>query len=220
VGWSHSPDRVLGLWPSLLSAPQTDWPAQARTTGFVAYDGSAANTWSPPQGVPDRDDWLVFTPGTQMTHGADFFRVAVEAAETLDRPTLMVAKDPSVLPQPLPSSVWHVPFAPFTWLFDRSAAVVHHGGIGTAGRALQAGLPQLIVPSGFDQFDNAARVTRIGAGLTLDRKKLTAQSLVAAIRQLLDEDLVQRCADVQKELSATDAVAEVCGAIEELMEGT
>jgi UDP:flavonoid glycosyltransferase YjiC (YdhE family) len=119
-----------------------------------------------------------------------------------------------------PANVWHLPFAPFSWLFDRAAGVVHHGGIGTAGRALQAGLPQLIVPSGFDQFDNAARVTRIGAGQTLDMKTLSASSLAAAIRELLDnEEVWRRCVSIREELAATDPVAEICGAIEGLVEG-
>jgi rhamnosyltransferase subunit B len=220
VAWSRSPDLVLGLWPSLLSAPQVDWPSQARTVGFVTHDGSAAAAWNPPPQLPDRDDWLVFTPGTQMTHGADFFRAATDAAAALDHPTLMVAKDASVLPHPLPDNVRHLPFAPFAWLFERASAVVHHGGIGTAGRALQAGLPQLIVPSGFDQFDNAARVSRIGAGLQLGRKNLSASALAGSIRQLLQsEEIQRRCDAISAELVQTDALTETCVAIEGLMGG-
>ena len=220
VAWSYSPSLVLGLWPSLLSAPQTDWPPQARTTGFVTFDGPAASAWRPPDQLPDREDWLVFTPGTQMTHGADFFRAAVDAAVSLGQPTLMVAQDATALPDPLPDNVWHVSFAPFAWLFDRAAAVVHHGGIGTAGRALEAGLPQLIVPCGFDQFDNAARVVKIGAGRSLERKKLSPSALVKAIRPLLeDQGIRRRCTAIRGELAQTDPVAEVCASIEELMEG-
>jgi UDP:flavonoid glycosyltransferase YjiC (YdhE family) len=220
VGWSQSSNLLLGLWPSLLSAPQADWPRQARTTGFVTHDGVAANSWRPPERLPNREDWLVFTPGTQMTHGSEFFRAAVAAADALEHPTLLVAKDASLVPDPLPENVWHVPYAPFEWLFERAAAVVHHGGIGTAGRALQAGLPQLIVPSGFDQFDNASRVTRIGAGRQLDRRKLTALSLAAAIRGLLDAtDIRHRCAEIKAELGQADPLTETCVAIEGLMTG-
>jgi len=122
VGWSQSSNLLLGLWPSLLAAPQADWPRQARTTGFVTHDGVAASTWRPPERLPNREDWLVFTPGTQMTHGSEFFRAAVAAADALEHPTLLVAKDASLVPDPLPANVWHVPYAPFEWLFEPSSA--------------------------------------------------------------------------------------------------
>jgi rhamnosyltransferase subunit B len=215
VAWSRSPDLVLGLWPSLISAPQADWPSQARTSGFVNYDGPKSGGWLPPNRLPDREDWLVFTPGTQMTHGVNFFRAAIETAITLGVPTLIVARDTADMPDPLPDNVWHLPFAPFYWLFDRASAVVHHGGIGTAGRALQAGLPQLIVPSGFDQFDNAARIVKIGAGHSMDRKRLSARTLTESIRRLQDDTAVRHvCASIRTELAEVDPIEDICEAIE------
>lgn len=218
VGWSRSPDRVLGLWPSALAPPQPDWPPQARTTGFVGFDGSAAVGWSAPRDLPDRADWLVFTPGTQMTHGADFFATACRAAEAIGAPTLLVAKDRSVLPGSLPQNVRHLSFAPFAWLFERASAVVHHGGIGTCGRALQAGVPQLIVPSGFDQFDNAERVVRLGVGEQIRRGHLTVTSLRAALGRLTTDARVrERCQELRVQLAGTDSLHETCAEIEQLM---
>lgn len=218
VAWSRSPDRVLGLWPTVLAAPQPDWPPQAKTTGFITFDGPSAVKWHPPGDLPDRSDWLVFTPGTQMTHGAEFFAIACDVARDLGWPTLMVAKDRSALPSDLPENVRYLGFAPFGWLFERASVVVHHGGIGTSGRALEAGCPQLIVPSGFDQFDNAERVVRLGAGEKIQRKKLTRASLGAAVRRLaFDRRVQERCCEVRDELSQTDALGETCDEIERLL---
>lgn len=218
VGWSRSPDRVLGLWPSVLASPQPDWPPQARTTGFIRFDGSEAVEWSPPRDLPDRADWLVFTPGTQMTHGTDFLALACGVAEELGVPTLLVAKDRSALPDHLPQNVRHLTFAPFAWLFERASVVVHHGGIGTCGRALQAGAPQLIVPRGFDQFDNAERVIRLGVGQKIRRNHLTRSSLRGALERLTeDEQVRKRCREVRAELARTDALEETCTEIEELL---
>lgn len=219
VGWSRSPQLVLGLWASTLAPPQPDWPPQARTTGFITFDGAEARDWSPPGDLPDRTDWLVFTPGTQMTHGAEFFAVACEVAAEIGAPTLMVARDRSALPAELPRNVRHLSFAPFAWLFERASLVVHHGGIGTCGRALQAGLPQLIVPSGFDQFDNAERVVRLGVGVRIRRERLTRSTLSSALGRLADNDRVgRRCREVRAELRRTDALAETCDEIERLFE--
>ncbi len=42
-------------------------------------------------------------------------------------------------------------------------AVVHHGGSGTALAAMAAGLPQVVMPQGADQFENAELLTTTGA---------------------------------------------------------
>ncbi len=218
VGWSRSPDLVLGLWPALLAAPQSDWPPQAKTAGFIAYDGAEAARWTPPADLPDRGDWIVFTPGTQMTHGAEFFHAAVAACGALGAPGLMVTRDRSLLPAVLPPGVHHLPWAPFGHLFRRAAAVVHHGGIGTAGRALEAGVPQLIVPRGFDQLDNAARVERIGGGRELARERLSVETLTASLRALVDDDAVRgSCRAIRRRLARVDAVADTCSAVERLL---
>jgi UDP:flavonoid glycosyltransferase YjiC (YdhE family) len=153
-----------------------------------------------------------------MTHGAEFFAIACDVAEDLGTPTLMVAKDRSALPEELPANVYHLAFAPFTWLFERSSPVVHHGGIGTSGRALQAGCPQLIVPSGFDQFDNAARVVKLGVGEQIKRKRLSRLSLSAALRRLeANVRIRQRCHELRAELAQVDALGETCDEIERLL---
>lgn len=49
-------------------------------------------------------------------------------------------------------------------LFPRLAAIVHHGGAGTAHAAARAGVPQIVVPHGFDQFDWGRRIEQLGSG--------------------------------------------------------
>ena len=42
---------------------------------------------------------------------------------------------------------------------------IHHGGIGTSAQLLKNGIPQLIYPKAFDQFENASSLERIGCGV-------------------------------------------------------
>ena len=79
----------------------------------------------------------------------------------------------------------HVPYAPFSALMPRLRALVHHGGIGTSAQALAAGIPQLVVPFAHDQFDNAARLRRLGVADTL-RPAATVADWLAAVRGLFD----------------------------------
>jgi len=59
-------------------------------------------------------------------------------------------------------------------------------GHGTVIKALAAGVPQLVVPMGRDQLDNAARVTARGAGLRR-RPGASGRAIAAAVRRLPDE---------------------------------
>jgi UDP:flavonoid glycosyltransferase YjiC (YdhE family) len=63
--------------------------------------------------------------------------------------------------------------------------VVHHGGSGTTLGALAAGVPQLFLPQGADQFANAEAVTAAGAGTRLLPGELSAGAVAEQVRRLL-----------------------------------
>ena len=51
---------------------------------------------------------------------------------------------------------------PHDWLFPRIDAALHHGGAGTTGASLRAGIPTLIKPWFGDQYFWASRVQLLG----------------------------------------------------------
>ena len=166
--WLHSPDLTLGAFPDWFAAPQPDWPASAVVTGFLRLRAAAEsplpetvqaflNAGPPP---------LLFTAGTGMTQARAFFAGALQTVTALRQRALFVTRFSETLPNSLPAEVLVADHLPFDRLLPHVAALVHHGGIGTVAAALAAGTPQLIVPFAFDQFDNAARVVRLGVGRT------------------------------------------------------
>ncbi|MDD4645088.1 MAG: glycosyltransferase [Bacteroidales bacterium] len=78
----------------------------------------------------------------------------------------------------------HVPFAK---LFPKMSILVHHGGAGTTCTAVRAGIPQIIIPHGLDQFywGNRVRALKIGVA-PIPRKKLTSKKLIKAIYEVID----------------------------------
>jgi UDP:flavonoid glycosyltransferase YjiC (YdhE family) len=72
-------------------------------------------------------------------------------------------------------------------LLPRAAAILHHGGLGTTARALQAGIPQVISPIGFDQPDNGHRVELLGAGRVVPRDRMSGATFAAAVREQVAE---------------------------------
>jgi UDP:flavonoid glycosyltransferase YjiC (YdhE family) len=225
LGDSHSPLRVLALFSPHFAPPQPDWPPQAIATGFPTYDRDEATPPSPElerflqAGPPP----IVFTQGISSALIASrFYAESLAAAKALGmRAILVLGKNPANELRDLPADVLSVHYAPFSELFPRCAAVVHHGGIGTTGLALQAGRPTLVVPSAHDQPDNAARVARLGVGSVLPLRRYTAGRAVRALRRLLEEPAVaERAMVLARKLEAEDGVAGACDALEAVLVGS
>ncbi len=221
--WTWSPQLVIGLWPSWLRGPQRDWPEQLRLTGFISYDGPPppppAGAGSDPGAEAEflAERPVLVTAGTAMTNASDFFKAALEAVQALALPALVVTPFPAQLPLPLPASVRHLAFAPFGALLQRCRAIIHHGGIGTAARALQAGIPQLLMPFSHDQFDNAHLFKRVGVADSLGRNRFTGKNVARKLERLLSSTAVNvRCQALAAVLRIEDPLAETCALIESL----
>ena len=199
----YSPQGTLGLFPEWFGPRAADWPSPLSLTGFPLFD-EAQDALDPgleaflAAGTPP----LVFTAGTGMRHGHVFFAAAIELLQRLGRRGVLLAKSSAgQLPQQLPPTVLARDYAPLARLLPRSAAFVHHGGIGSAAQALAAGVPQLVVPYAYDQFDNGERLRKLGCG-----------RVVAQLDQL---DLAETAL---RELLGDAAVAAACARCRDLME--
>lgn len=111
--------------------------------------------------------------------------------------------------RPLPENIFLIKDTPHRWLFPRMAAIVHHGGAGTTGAALSAGVPSLIIPHFGDQYYWGRRVAELGVGPEpIERKKFSAERLAAAISTALhDSGMLERAASLGAKISAEDGVA-------------
>jgi len=89
------------------------------------------------------------------------------------------AKDPSKAEVALPDAIFQIASAPHDWLFKQIDAAVHHGGAGTTGASLRAGIPTIIKPFFGDQFFFSTRVEDIGVGLRV--KNITPNTLGKAL---------------------------------------
>lgn len=80
---------------------------------------------------------------------------------------------------PLPPEIYQIKSAPHDWLFAQIDAAVHHGGAGTTGASLRAGLPTIVKPFFGDQFFFGSRVEDLGVGICL--KKLNVSLFSRAL---------------------------------------
>jgi UDP:flavonoid glycosyltransferase YjiC (YdhE family) len=213
---------TLATYSSLLGPIQRDYPPATTITGFVFYDGSAnpARTLS-----SDLEEFLssgpppvVVTLGSfAVEFAGDFYEVSLAAAQALgERVVLLVGAGRSDHYRTQRSAaVFVCDYAPFSQLFPRARALIHQGGIGTVGQALRAGKPQLIVPVIADQFDNAARVVRLGVARTVARRRYTRRRAISALGSLLgNPDHVSRAGAIAVTLAHEDGAEQAARVID------
>lgn len=187
----HAPRGVLALFPALLGTAQPDWPQNVHRCGFARYAQPAnlepALAAFLDAGAPP----MVFSLGSTAVHAnAAFLRESLQVARLLGRRAVLCTGSAAMratLPSDLPATVHCVDYAPHALLFARASVVVHHGGIGTSAEALCAGVPMLVVPHGFDQPDNAARLRRLGVAEVLPALSYRANRAAARLRRLLTQ---------------------------------
>jgi rhamnosyltransferase subunit B len=221
----HSPTRVLALFSKVLAQPQPDWPRNTRVTGFPFYDrrdffGERETPRALLEFLAAGPPPIIFTLGSSAFWVAkDFYRDSIAAAHALKRRALLLIGHPRNLPpEPLPASIAAFEYAPFGEVLPRACAVVHQGGVGTTGQALRAGRPALVVPHAHDQFDNAARVARLGTARVLPRPKYNAANAASELDRLLsDESYATKAHEIGRIVQTEDGARAAADAIEEVL---
>lgn len=217
----HSPRLHLALFSKRLADKQPDWPPQTVVTGFPWYDQPGITGLSPilarflDAGPPP----IVFTLGTALaTDARTFYETSAKAASGLGRRAVLILMYPRNRPPSLPDGVVAFDYAPFSELFLRAAAVVHHGGIGTTGLAMRAGRPTLVMPCAWDQPDNAERAARLGIARTIPRHRYTPARVAAELHRLLDDPAyARRASALGAQVRQEDGVQVACDALSGLL---
>jgi UDP:flavonoid glycosyltransferase YjiC (YdhE family) len=211
-----------GLALELRAQPYlTRFPASFDPSPFaetLRYHERRATT---PVSLPDwwsgSDAPLIYmTFGTvlgYMSIAAETYRLALEGVKrTHARVLLTVGRrfDAGTL-GPVPANVHVEPWIDQARVLDHADLVVCHGGSGTTLAALAASLPLVMVPLFADQFENARRIAKTGAGrivethISASGARFTNKAAVAGITASI-EDLLE---DVSPRARARAIAAEM-----------
>lgn len=219
-----SPHGTQAWFSSVLARPQSDWPARTAVTGFPFYD-----KLEPGQGLsPDLARFLdagpapvVFTLGSSAVFAAgEFYAESLAAARKIGRrAVLLVGRDPRNVPAAgVPDGVFVTEYAPYSALFSRAAATVHHGGVGTTAQALRAGKPMIVVPWSHDQPDNAMRIHRLGVGRVIPRGRYRRDRVARELELVLENSAYSATYATAarasaREMEREDGVAAACAGL-------
>jgi UDP:flavonoid glycosyltransferase YjiC (YdhE family) len=229
IGWAAPPGHMVArMWPALTPAavvpvvatigvappglspvPDPGWSVRP-----VPYTGGAPV----PDGVltaPQLPRVLV-TLGTVAPQlgGAGIVGKLIEALvpEPVEQ-LVALGADPEVL-GPLPPSVHAHRWVPLTVALPHCSVIVHHGGAGTSLAAIAAGIPQVVVPQGADQFLNADSMAQHGCAI---RSEDDPEMLRTAVRRALSGELDERVAALRDEAAAMPTPSAVAADLTSLL---
>jgi MGT family glycosyltransferase len=210
--------NLVAISPHVVARDRV-WPAHYESIGYL-HLAERAHAPDPrlAEFVESGDPPVVITFGSMFGVDATALtQLLLDALAKSGRRAVLQSGWAGLGDMPLPPNVHRTEFVSHEWLFPRAACVVHHGGAGTTGAALRAGVPSVIAYHLGDQQFWARHTGRLGvATATLTQKKLTADWLAKQIdRALHDEPLRERARKLGEAIRAEDGVARAIELIEE-----
>jgi sterol 3beta-glucosyltransferase len=202
--------------PTVLPVPR-DWGRDVLVSGYWFLDSPA---WTPDaelQSFLDAGDKPLYVGfGSMPGHvPGDLTRTFAEALSRAGKRGIVATGWGALSGSDLPPHLHAIATAPHDRLLPLVSATVHHGGAGTTGASLRAGVPTLLMPFFGDQPFWARRVAELGAGPSpLDIRTLSVDALVAAIRATDEPLMRRRSAEIGAAIREEDGVAAAIAFIE------
>ncbi len=223
---SMSPLAQLSQTPAAFDLPRDTPPAHLHFVGPLnhpaAREALAARLnfpWDRLTGQP-----LVYASMGTLQNGLDWvFRTILSAAASLDIQLVLSlgggTLDASSLGDIPPNGIV-LPYVPQFDLLPRAAACITHAGLNTALDAITHGVPTVAIPITNDQPGVAARLQHTGAGVLLPLDQLTPETLVAALRRVLDDPSFRVNAQrLQAAIATLDPLGTACTLVEAQLPG-
>lgn len=203
---------VLHGYSRHILPPATEWGARHRVTGYwflPAEDG-----WTPPRPLEtflsESGPVVCVGFGSMVNEDPRAVGAMVRRAARRAGVRAVLLSGWGGLAADASDDVYVADAVPHDWLYPRVRAVVHHGGAGTTGAALRAGVPAQVVPYAMDQPFWGHLVADLGVGpAPVSRRRLTEEALARAFDQIVRDDaMAARAAALGEKIRAEDGVTE------------
>ena len=207
--------------PVLVPGPAREWGARRPFTGYLVPSAADRRRLGETPD-PDLTDWLAGgEPPVYVGFGsmpvADpgaLLAAVVAAGDAHGRRVLLAGgwNDVAGLPEVDPRRVRVVAAVDHEQVLPHCAAAVHHGGAGTTGAALRAGIPSVVAAYSADQPIWGRLVARAGVGVATRAARIDGPHLTALLGRALDPGIRARARALSTRLrtpqEALDATVE------------
>lgn len=190
--WFGMPTRYVGLWPAWfgIRVPTT---ARLSQIGFLYYDPDPQIPVNTQRFIEHNRTIVLVSGGSANFGNANVHTLAYESAKRL-RLSVIALRPSSTAPSS--DSIHVISDAPSVMaLMRKCAAVVHHGGMGTIGQAIGAGIPQLAIADGGDRPENGSILSQLELGSCLTKSQQSVREATSAMAQVMEDASMRAACD-------------------------
>ena len=204
-----SPDLNLWLYPHEADYARAI-PLQVEA-GWHNLESSVRATdaeWRLPETLASTEGPLVYLSlGSLGSGDVELMRRLI--ASLADAPyRVIVSMGPQHEELELAENMVGAEFLPQPSILPQVDLVITHGGNNTVTECLHFGVPMVVLPLFWDQYDNAQRIDETGLGRRLETYRHAPEDLRAAIDELLaDRELASRLGGIANRLQAARGTA-------------
>ena len=192
-------------------------PKAVRFVGWTPNDAGANDSF------PFEGDGrlLVYASlGTVNNDDMGFFHACIEAFASRDD-VVLISTGGKIKPEAfgtLPANVLVQLWVPQAAVLKRAALFISHGGMNSVHDGLYFGVPLLLVPQQGEQMVIAMRVAELGAGLVLNKSRMSVEAIRAnAVRLLTEPHFKTEANRIGESFRTAGGVAKGADAIERLL---
>ena len=209
VAWAEQL-HLLAYSPIVVPQPK-DWGGNVHTTGYWTAETLARFT-------PDAQLVDFISAGSRPVYvgfGSMVYKdvestvkTVISALDRIHQRGVVSFKQEHIKDTKLPDFVINIDETSHRWLFPQMAAVIHHGGAGTASSALLAGVPSLAVPFFSDQPFWARRIAALGLSpQPIPKKELSPEKLASGIQEILsNQEMRERSRKIGAQIRSEQGV--------------
>jgi UDP:flavonoid glycosyltransferase YjiC (YdhE family) len=219
---SAQADLLLLGYSSRVVPKPIEWNEKVVVTGYWFLDADPG--WQPSDelvqflGAGPPPVYIGFG-SMSSAHPEHLSHLVQEALERSHQRGVLLTGWGALCQEPSSEQLYTVASVPHDWLFPQMAAVVHHGGAGTTGASLRAGVPSIIISFLPEQAFWGAQVFQLGAGpCPLTHRTLTAPHVAQAIEQAVhDTSLREHAAQLGAQIRAEQGVVQAVEVFEQVV---
>ena len=216
--------KLLTFYPTsrMLMKPDPAWGDHIHVTGYWYHPDETGDEYQP------QEDLLRFLNSDEKPIFVAFGKAESEELAELQIRVLQALKETGIhaiiQADQIPNTdrvnterLYFIGNVPYSYIFGKVRAVVHHGGNTTNGLGLRAGLPTLVIPLALDQYFYGRMDHRIGAGpapLYIRKRLCTVDEIKASLNDLISGKYDKEAHEASKGILEENGVKEAADAIE------
>lgn len=202
--------KVLTFYPvsPLLMPPDPLWGEHIHVTGYWYHPEEDAKRYRPDDELErflsagEKPIFICFGKA-ESENLRKLQEITLSALEETDIRAVVQADQIDISRRKNDSQLFFIGNVPYSWIFPRVKAVVHHGGCTTNGIGMWAGCPALVIPLALDQYYYGRAIHENGMGpkpLYIRKKLCTKQQIKDALMELADGRYEKRAKEISEKI--------------------